>query len=273
MQTFILYPNFFCIFLQKISEYTLKMLKQERQQIILDKISRDQKINLVELSQLMRVSYDSIRRDIIELEDKSLLKKVHGGAVANSYLPFKATQGLGIASPEVALLTKKAQRLFENHRIVLMDGGTSNFHLAESLPKNLEITIITNSIPLTTVLNEHPKAEIILLGGSYHKRYQITIGHEITKQLEYFRPDLYIMGVNGVDPEAGLTLRHYEESMMKQKMRKLSRKVAVCAIQEKLHQVESYKVCDLDEIDTLITSLKPTDAMLKDFIRPKLELY
>lgn len=248
------------------------MMKEERHRLIIEKLNRDQRINLVDLSQVLDVSYDSIRRDVIELEDKGLLKKVHGGAVVNSYLSFKTTQGLGIANDEVILLTRKAQKLFEHTRIVLMDGGTTNFHIAEQLPKNLEITVITNSLPLALVLNEHPKIETILLGGTYHKRYQITLSHEIMRQLDHLKVDLYLMGCNGIHPEAGITIRNYEESLLKQKMVHAARRVAVCAIEEKLNTVESYKVCDWNRVDALVTSLKPSESILKPFRREGLEI-
>lgn len=248
------------------------MIKEERQRLIIEKLNRDQKINLLELSQLLNVSYDSIRRDVIELEDKGLLKKVHGGAVANSYLSFKSPQNYGADQQEVVTLTRKAQKLFDNHKIILMDGGTTNFHIAEQFSKNLEMTVITNSLPLAAVLNEHPKIETILLGGTYHKRYQITIGNQVMKQLEHIRVDLYLMGFNGLDPEVGVTLRHYEESVLKQKMAQAAKKVAICAITEKLHTVETYKVCDLQDIDILITSLKPSDVTLNAFRQQGIEL-
>jgi DeoR/GlpR family transcriptional regulator of sugar metabolism len=111
------------------------MLKEERQQLILEKLGTDKKVTLVELGQLLNVSYDSVRRDVIELEDRGLLKKVHGGAIANSYLSMKASRGLGIANNEFNIITKKAQKLIENHSIVLMDGGTTNFYIAEQLLK------------------------------------------------------------------------------------------------------------------------------------------
>lgn len=249
------------------------MIKEERQRYILDKISQDQRINLVDLSQLMKVSYDSIRRDVIELEDKGFLKKVHGGAVANSYLSFKAAQGLGVANQEVLQLTKKVHKLFENKRIVLMDGGTTNFHIAEQLPKNLELTIITNNLPLATVLNDHPKIETILLGGSYYQRYQITLGGETIRQVEQFRPDLFLMGFNGIHPQSGLTIRHYEESILKQKMMKVSHEIAVCSIQEKFTTVENYKVCDIDDLDYLVTYLKPNDSLLEPFKNSHIKLF
>jgi DeoR/GlpR family transcriptional regulator of sugar metabolism len=248
------------------------MLKEERQRQILEKLNRDQQISLVSLSQVMAVSYDSIRRDIIELEDKGLLKKVHGGAVANSYLSYKAAQGLGVSNQEVLQITRKVQKLLENKRIVLMDGGTTNFHIAEQLPKNVEMTVITNSLPLAMMLNDHPKIETILLGGSYYKRYQITMGSETIKQLEFFKPDLYLMGFNGLQVDSGLTIRHYEESLLKRAMMAISKQVAVCAIPEKLNIIENYKVCDLSNIDVLITSLKPTDSSLDSLRIKSLEI-
>ncbi len=248
------------------------MLKEERQRQILEKLNRDQQISLVSLSQVMAVSYDSIRRDIIELEDKGLLKKVHGGAVANSYMSFKAAQGLGVSNQEVLQITRKVQKLLETKRIVLMDGGTTNFHIAEQLPKNVEMTVITNSLPLAMMLNDHPKVETILLGGSYYKRYQITMGSETIKQLEFFKPDIYLMGFNGLHLNSGLTIRHYEESLLKRAMMAISKQVAVCAIPEKLNTIENYKVCDLSDIDILITNLKPTDPTLDSLRIKSLEI-
>jgi len=84
--------------------------------------------------------------------------------------------------------------------------------------------------------------------------------------------DLYLMGFNGLDPEVGVTLRHYEESVLKQKMAQAAKKVAICAITEKLHTVETYKVCDLQDIDILITSLKPSDVTLNGFRQQGIEL-
>jgi DeoR/GlpR family transcriptional regulator of sugar metabolism len=153
-----------------------------------------------------------------------------------------------------------------------MDGGTTNFHIAEQFSKNLELTVITNSLPLATVLNEHPKIEIILLGGTYHKRYQITLGNEVMRQLDHFRADMYLMGFNGLHQEVGVTLRNYEESVLKQKMAQSAKKVVICAITEKLHSIETYKVCDLHEINMLVTSLKPSDTLLNDFRKNGIEI-
>ncbi|MDZ7897256.1 MAG: DeoR/GlpR family DNA-binding transcription regulator [Arcicella sp.] len=248
------------------------MLKEERQQVILEKLGTDKKVTLVDLGQILSVSYDSVRRDIIELEDKGLLKKVHGGAIANSYLSMKPSRGLGIVNTEFVTIAKKALRLIENNKIILMDGGTTNFYIAEQIPKNLEVTVITNNPHLAMALGEHPKVEVILLGGSFYKRYQITLGSKTIQDLEYIHADLYFMGINSISIESGLAIRHYEESILKQKMMEISRKTVTCVLEEKINRKENYKVCNFTDLDYLITSLNPTDEILKPFKNKRVEV-
>jgi DeoR/GlpR family transcriptional regulator of sugar metabolism len=250
------------------------MLKEERQQLILDKLNADKKVTLVQLGQLLSVSYDSIRRDIIELEDRGLLKKVHGGAIANSYLTMNADQGRGgLANTEFNIITKKALRLIENYRIILMDGGTTNYHIAAQLPKSLEVTIVTNNPHLAVVLAEHPKIDVILLGGTFYKRYQITMGSKTLQDLSQLHVDLYFMGVNGIHPEKGLSIRQFEESILKQKMMSVSTKTVTCLIEEKINSVENYKVCDLEAVGGIITSLSTDHPMLDAFVKKGAILY
>lgn len=242
------------------------MLKEERQKLILDKLSTAKKINLGDLSSLLGVSYDSIRRDVIELEDKGLLKKVHGGIVINSYLDVLSGKRTGVnGSSELTIVIKKALKLLKNNQVVLMDGGTTNFFLAEQIPKNLSLTVITNSPPLAMALNEHENIDVILLGGRYFKRYQISMGMEVVNQISRLNVDLFFMGINGIDKDKGLTIRNYEESILKKQMMETATRTVCCAVEEKLGIVEAYQVGNLNQIDTLITNLKPDNPILLNY--------
>ena len=243
-----------CTIQQITSNLPSTMLKDERQHWILEKLSTNKRISLVALSQELEVSYDSIRRDVIELEERGLLKKVHGGVIANSYLPMQVRQAMGIPNAEISLISQKARNLFVKGQIVLMDGGTTNLYIAEQLPNSLELTIITNSPPLASSLVNHPKIEVILLGGTFHKRYQITMGSETAAQLSHFKADLYFMGVVGIHPTSGLTIRHYEEAQLKRQMMAISNETVVCVTMEKVNNVEAYKICGFEDIDKLIYS-------------------
>ncbi|SOE21493.1 DNA-binding transcriptional regulator of sugar metabolism, DeoR/GlpR family [Spirosomataceae bacterium TFI 002] len=242
------------------------MLKEERQKLILDRLNSSKKVNFGELEKILNVSYDSIRRDVIELEDKGLLKKVHGGIVANSYYKgISESAGKFQGSDELGIIVKKAIKLFENNQLVLMDGGSTNFHIASQLPKNISTTIITNSPPLAVALNQHSNLEVILLGGQYFKKYQISLGTAVMDQLNNFKPDLYFMGVNGIHIDNGLTVRNYEETMQKKKMMSISKNVVACTIEEKINHSENFKICNVDEIDVLVTNLSAKHKLLSDF--------
>jgi DeoR/GlpR family transcriptional regulator of sugar metabolism len=246
------------------------LLKEERQKLILEQLKNVKKINLGELSDLLAVSYDSVRRDVIELEDKGLLKKVHGGVVSNSYLSVLAGQKTEIKNAtELEIIIKKALKIIEPNDILLMDGGTTNFFLAESLPKNIHLTVLTNSPPLAMALNDHENLEVVLLGGKYYKRYQISMGLEVVQQLKRFNPNLYFMGINGIDGTYGLSIRNYEESLLKQQMMAVSKKTACCVVEEKIGVTEAFKICEISEIDFMISPLKADNPKLSSFDKIK----
>lgn len=240
-------------------------MKEVRQRLILEQLSADKKISFVDLSQLLNVSYDSIRRDVIELEDKGFLKKVHGGAVANSYLNAIGNERNGLKGDDLKVILKKTLPLFKDGQVILMDGGNTNFFIAEQLAKKLKLTIVTNSLPLAMALNEHPTIEIILLGGIYFKHYEITMGLDVIRQIERLNVDMYVMGINGIDFAKGCTIRNYEEAILKQKMMEVAKRTICCVIEEKIGVVENFKVSDIGQLDTIVTNLKPDDTRLKEF--------
>ncbi len=115
------------------------------------------------------------------------------------------------------------------------------------------------------ILNDHPKVEVILLGGTYFKRYQITMGFDLIRQLKNFKVDTYFMGTNGISVENGLTIRHHEESLLKQQMMAIASDVVCCSIDEKIGNVETYRICEMNQISTLATNLKPNHELLLPF--------
>ncbi|MCY7350906.1 MAG: DeoR/GlpR family DNA-binding transcription regulator [Cytophagaceae bacterium] len=249
------------------------MLKEERQQLILDKIGADKKVTLVALSKELDVSYDSIRRDIIELEERGLLRKVHGGAITNSYLPMKVRQRMGIPNPEIVRIARKTLRLIQPGQTILMDGGTTPLYIVEQFPKEMELTVVTNNLPLAVVLADHPHIEVMVLGGSFYKRYQITMGQTVMDQLAHLRVDWYLMGVVGSHPDEGFSLRNHEETLLKRRMMQTARQVAVCLTTEKLHTPAAHRICGLEDVSLLITSLNPSDAQLAEYQEKGLEIW
>src|SRR5438552_18856375 len=102
------------------------MLKEERLQLILDKLNSQRKVLSSELSQDLQVSEDTIRRDLNELSENGLLQKVHGGALPKSLNPYNYGDRIGFAQEDKRVLATKSLRLFDNGQLIILYGGTTN---------------------------------------------------------------------------------------------------------------------------------------------------
>src|SRR5690349_23360893 len=121
------------------------VLKEERQQQILERLHRDGKVLATELSQSFNTSEDTVRRDLRELGEAGLLLRVHGGALLRSPVaaPYAARQNQ--ASEAKAAIAEAAAGLVRPGQVIILDGGTTTTQVARHLPRDLQATVITTS--------------------------------------------------------------------------------------------------------------------------------
>ena len=229
------------------------MLKEERHQYILNRISQNYRVYITALSTELSVSDDTLRRDLIELDERGLLTKVHGGAIAKSGIPLEFTDRLNTSIEEKKLMAVKAVRLFKPGDVLLIDGGTSNFEVAHQIPMDMELTIYTNSFPIVNALMHHPKVDLVFLGGTVFPSSQVTVGVSVFQALQTIRPDWLLLGICSVHPQQGLTGPDREETMVKRLMVERSQKLIVLAESNKLNTAEVYSIASLGDVDYLVT--------------------
>lgn len=241
------------------------MLREERLQIILKMLETDQRVSSVQLSEILNVSDDTIRRDLNELAENGLLKKVHGGAIPKSPSPYKLKERINIAHEEKLVLAQKAQQFFKDGQVILMDNGSTNMEVARLMSPELKATVFTTSIPIASILCEHPTIELFLLGGRVFKDAQNTYGTEVIELLSKIRADILMIGVCGIHHQIGVTMPDWGESVVKRKMVEVSQKVIALVTADKLNTAENYVVCPLPEIDVMIIDEGITDIQLSDY--------
>lgn len=241
------------------------MLKKERQALILREVNIHNKVILSDLSQKLDVSEDTIRRDLQELADAGKILKVRGGALSKSYHVYSYQENDIYAYQEKTIIARKAISLLRDDMLVLISGGSTNLEVARILPPELRVTFLTVSLSTAMQLMEHPNSETIFIGGQLSKTAKITIGGEVVHSLSEVRPDICLLGVNGIDAVEGLTEVDWDIVTVKRAMIRASRKVVALAIAEKLNSVRKIKVCSLSEIDTLITELDPNHPQLSAY--------
>src|SRR5690554_637848 len=101
------------------------MLKEERFKLIMKQINLNKKVLSVDLSILLNVSEDTIRRDLKELLDSGHLVRVHGGAISNSFVRPFITDLNVYSLEEKRIIASKAVKLIENNMTLLFEGGTT----------------------------------------------------------------------------------------------------------------------------------------------------
>ena len=237
------------------------MLKEERLDFILQKLKADQVVKLGDLSLSLNVSEDTIRRDIETLDRNGLCSKVRGGAIPHSpnIKAHSFKERVNASEEQKTIIAQKALGLIHAGDTILLDGGTTTFKLASLLPTNIPLTVITNSIPVVNALMEHSLVEVILAGGRIFKSSQVTMGMETLRLLEKVRVDILFTGICSLHPELGVTAPNFDEAEAKRTMVQSANKVVAITTHDKIGTAESFKVCNLKDVDTIITEIASTD--------------
>jgi DeoR/GlpR family transcriptional regulator of sugar metabolism len=243
------------------------VLTAERRQYILQVLRRDGKIVAKQLSEELDLSEDTIRRDLRDLAADGALVRVHGGALPSSpptvNADFFTRQEQKIAAKTT--IAQKAAMGIHSGQVVLMDGGTTNVHVAQSLPQDLHATIITNSPPLAVALAEHAHIDVILLGGHLFKHSMVTVGVSTLEDLQRIHVDLYIMGICSIHPEVGLSSNYFEEASLQHAMMTCAADVIALVTAEKINTVAPYVIGKLEDISEIITEQSVSNQLLEPY--------
>jgi len=245
------------------------IMKKERQMLIMKQINLHNRALSSDLSLLLNVSEDTIRRDLNELAEAGKLVKVHGGALSKSY-QFNYSTDNAYAASAKQVIAQKAAALIKKDMFIVIGGGTTVSELIRHIPMDISATFFTVSLLTALQLCDHSHATVIFLGGTIAKTSQISAGGEVISRLADIHADLCILGANGISFNEGITDSDMETVQVKRAMMKASKKTAILTISEKLDSVQRLRVCDLDEVNYLITELTADDAELKAYKREKL---
>jgi DeoR/GlpR family transcriptional regulator of sugar metabolism len=229
------------------------MLKEERLDFILQKLKSDQKVKLGELSEALQVSEDTVRRDIELLASNGLLTKVRGGAIPHSPISHPFKDRIHVLEEDKNLIAQKALQLLQPGQTVMLGGGTTTYALARMLPPDLAITVVTNNVPLATLLCDHPSVELVLAGGRVHKHSQVTLGAEAVRMFQQVHVDLCIIGICSLHHEIGVTTNDYSELEVGRAMLQSASRVVAVTTYDKMGTAELYRMCDITAVESIIT--------------------
>jgi DeoR family fructose operon transcriptional repressor len=189
------------------------------------------------------------------LERRGVLRRVHGGAIPVERLGIEP----GIADREVHAITEKeriaraALDELPDGGSIIIDAGTTTVRLAELLPMDRELTVVTHSIPVAAALVSRPNVTLHLLGGIVRGRTLAAVGEWTRAQVAEVFADVAFMGTNGISVERGLTTPDVAEASVKKALIDAARRTVVLADHSKFGREDFARVAPLSAVDTVIT--------------------
>jgi DeoR/GlpR family transcriptional regulator of sugar metabolism len=243
------------------------MLTAERRQFILEVLQREKKVLSSELSTVLKVSEDTVRRDLRELAELNLLHRVHGGALLISPGTASYADRQKQAPQEKEVIARTAAKLVRPGQVVILDGGTTTLQLARHLPLDLQATIITNSPPISIALADHPQIEVVMLGGQLYKKALVNVGAATVEALQMIRADICFLGVCSLHPDVGISVSNLNEAYVKRAMISRSAEIVGLVTAAKLDTAASYVVESIQVLTYLVTAPTVTNEMLTAYQR------
>ncbi|WP_448630194.1 DeoR/GlpR family DNA-binding transcription regulator [Cellulomonas soli] len=231
------------------------MYAPERHQQILARARAEGRVDVASLAQELDVTPETIRRDLTALERHGLVRRVHGGAIPVERLGFEP--GLadreGLFAGEKERIAKAALDELPDGGAVILDAGTTTVRLAEMLPTDRELTVVTHALPVATVLATRPGITLHLVGGTVRGRTLAAVGSWALRELAEIHADVAFLGANGLSVERGVTTPDLAEAAVKRALVDAARRTVVLADHTKIGRVDLALVAPLIRIDTVVT--------------------
>jgi DeoR/GlpR family transcriptional regulator of sugar metabolism len=229
------------------------MLVGERRDLLLARLAADGKVLAKDVAAELGVSEDSIRRDLRDLAAAGLCQRVYGGALPVSPAVADYASRTAIAVDGKDRIAAVAAGLVRPGATVILDGGTSTLAVAKALPRDLEATVVTHSPTVAVALLDHANVEVFLLGGRLFRHSAVTCGAAAAEAAQAISADVFLLGVTGVHPDAGLTTGDADEAAMKRTLARRAADTYVLASAEKLGAASRFTVLPFADIAGVIT--------------------
>lgn len=240
----------------------------ERHKYILDELNRNGFVGVAELSKELDVTVVTVRKDLKILEEKGLLFRSHGSATSVS--PYVNDRSVNekklVKVEEKTKIALEAVKLIEEEDAIIIGSGTTVVSFAQAIPKGKKLTVLTAAMNVTLALIDTKEIEIVQLGGVVRKSSSSVVGHYAEEMLRQFACSKLFLSADGISLDYGLTTSHMMEAHLNAQMMRGVQKTIVLADSSKFGKKGFGKICNLEDIDMIIT-----DAGIPELYREKLE--
>jgi len=231
---------------------------QRRQTEILELVRQQSFVTIDQLAKAFRVSEQTARRDIKQLERQGLVARYHGGAGLPSGPSVMDYEGRkGRLAGEKQAVGRLVARQVPDGATVFIDIGTTMEAVAQELLGHQRLTVITNHLTVAFMLSRRSSFQVILAGGLLQHNDHATTGEATCEFLERFRVGFGIFGIGGIDVDGELYDYNYRDIGVSKVAMRISRKKFVALDHSKFESDAAIRVAHASEIDAVFTDRAP----------------
>ncbi|TCD13841.1 DeoR/GlpR family DNA-binding transcription regulator [Oricola cellulosilytica] len=237
-----------------------ELLLAERQDLIMGRLAAEGRVIASDLAAELRVSEDTIRRDLREMAARGLCDRVYGGALPVTGRAGSLSERTGIDTAGKAALACAAVQWVGENAVLFLDAASSNLAIAQALPEGRSLTCVTNAPRIAAVIADRKDCEVIVIGGTVDHEIGASVGAHAVREAAFFRPDVCFLGACGVDAAAGVTAFHAEDAEFKRIIAARSGAVVVPVTNAKLGRAAPYCVMPVSECSAVIVEQDAAEA-------------
>jgi len=237
----------------------------ERHEYILDILRKQSSVSVISFANQLNVSEVTIRKDLSYLESLNLLYRAHGFAILiNPYINDKhINEKEKINTEKKRAIGQYAASLITDNDSIIIASGTTVLSLARDIKTTTHLTVVTAAVNVATVLSKDKNIDVVQLGGILRNSSVSVVGPFAEKMMQDFSCSKLFIGVDGFDTSFGLTTTNLMEANLNRIMMKAAQKIIVLADSSKFGLRGFSKICDISEIDQIITDDKAPQQYLE----------
>ena len=232
-----------------------------RQDRILCELRARPMLRASQLAQMLAVSHETIRRDLIDLDRRGLLRRTYGGAERplRFEAPISERRTMHVGARE--RIGAAAAALVAPGQVVMLGSGSTCWHAARKIAARCrQVTAITNDHAVAEALCDAAGLQIIALGGRLHPGERYVWGPQAIEELTRYRANWAILGASGVDALGAHDIDDHAAGICRRMIRQ-ARRVAILADHSKFDQPALARIAGWADVDLLITDAAPEGTL------------
>lgn len=242
------------------------MFIEERHKHILDILEQQGKVLVKDLSAQFGVSESMIRKDLQVLEKNNLLQRTYGGAIniKRSIAPFESLFKRVETNTDIKkVIAAKAYDLINEEDTIFLDASSITYLLTKLLiENNRKVTLITNMVEISSMINLDSKIRVIFIGGDYSPLVGGNVGFHSIEQVKLYRCNKAFIGCSGIDLRDGnISTCMSEDVGTKKAIMSISKDLYLMAPNERFNLDGIFNFSIISDFHSIITEATPNNTI------------